>query len=212
MPEAAIAKRCGRRKWVASLKNAALLLGAVASTWLVCVFLGPYVGPFIIFIFFAIPFFLLRKKRYVVCLLWFLLCPLSVYFAWGVVSYWQGTAVIVFHGLPGTASLNVDPVLRCERATCGCVIRGYEWVWKVPNNSAVRLMTLLFGPMPGAYTGPYPTEEEAFEALQNAIPISPKYLMSDLFIVQGRKVQLDRGVGNGILAHMLISAVVDDEQ
>ena len=44
-------------------------------------------------------------------------------------------------------------------------VTGHEPFTILPNNLVLRALGALFGPMPGGYDGPYPTEEEAFALL-----------------------------------------------
>ena len=60
-------------------------------------------------------------------------------------------------------------------------------------------MITTFGPMPGAYTGAYPTRQQAITALQNAQEISVPALIKDTFTLNSKKYTLDRSVGPGIL-------------
>jgi hypothetical protein len=91
-------------------------------------------------------------------------------FLGGATTYVAGSAVLKTYGMPDPEFGNLDPQGRCRRRTSGCVVDGSEVFTQGPNNVAVRLMIRLFGPMSGAYTGPYPTRHEAFDALRLADP------------------------------------------
>ena len=45
---------------------------------------------------------------------------------------------------------------------------GSEWLRETPNNLAIQILTIIFGPMRGAYTGPYPSREEAIQAVNTS--------------------------------------------
>jgi hypothetical protein len=128
-----------------------------------------------------------------------LLSPLAVAFASGVVGYCRGTAALREVGLPGTTFHNLDPGLRCGRATSGCIDSGNKWVTHLPNNVAVSMMTRLFGPQRGAYTGPYPTEAEAIAAVTNAPPLAVSQVAAGTIRMGDREVRLDADVGPGLL-------------
>jgi hypothetical protein len=140
--------------------------------------------------------FMRRPWAAVVCVL---LSPLGVGFANGVVRYCRGEAYILYEGLPGTQSHNLDRELRCEQYSSGCLISGNEWLNHGPNNAAVRLMTRWFGPEPGTYRGPYPTEAEALAAVAGGQAVPVADVRSDAIRVGDRVVRLDAGVGTGLL-------------
>jgi hypothetical protein len=109
-----------------------------------------------------------REGALLILLSPFLVVPIFC-FAGGIVGYARGEARLRAAGLPGPEFHNLDRDLRCYRSTSGCLVDGSEAFTHGPNNAAVRLMIRLFGPMLGAYLGPYPTREEAW-ALADAAP------------------------------------------
>ncbi len=55
------------------------------------------------------------------------------------------------------------------------MVDGSEAFRERPNNSAIRIMASLFGPMRGTYHGPYPTREEALASLEGSdVRVSPE--------------------------------------
>lgn len=60
-------------------------------------------------------------------------------------------------------------------------------------------MIRLFGPMPGTYTGPYPTESEARAALSNAEALDVAALAQDRAALASGTIRLDAAVGEGLL-------------
>ena len=96
----------------------------------------------------------------------FVLVP-ALFFGWGILRYVAGSAVVMTYGMPGLEFDNLDPELRCHRSTSGCVVDGSEGFRHWPNNAAVLLMTRIFGTMPGAYRGAYPTRSEVAALLAN---------------------------------------------
>ncbi len=106
-----------------------------------------------------------RWKWAVAALMTPLLFPAGA-FASGAVRYWNGTGRLEGFGFPGIESDNLDPESRAPWAGGGCEPWGNEQLTLEMNNRAIRLMGLFFGPMPGAYRGPYPAREEAFRIVQ----------------------------------------------
>ena len=154
-------------------------------------------------LFFPVPIvlfaLLIPTRRWGLMALCALLSPMTLSFAAGVAGYCTGTATIRGMGLPGTGYFNIDPDLRCGRSTGGCLVNGGEILTDPPHNLAVVALTRLFGPQPGAYTGPYPTESEAKAALASAPPVSIDLLLKDQVDVTQPPVKLDAGVGAGLL-------------
>ncbi|WP_275826133.1 hypothetical protein [Paraflavitalea sp. CAU 1676] len=130
--------------------------------------------------FFSIPFGLLIWIGALICLFikksklkWYLLLISSwtLIPVWSFVSgtrdYFQGNAAIETFGLPGREFYNLDPDLRVWNSTSGCIVMGFEPFTQIPNNLAVRFWTSLLGIQKGAYTGAYPTKEQAKEMVSN---------------------------------------------
>jgi hypothetical protein len=147
----------------------------------------------------VIPVVLIFMRRPWAALVCVLLSPVGVGFANGVVRYCRGEAYLLYEGLPGTQSHNLDRELRCEQYSSGCLISGNEWLTHGPNNAAVRLMTRWFGPEPGTYRGPYPTEAEALAAVAGGTVVPLAEVRADRIRVGNRVVRLDTGVGQGLL-------------
>ena len=170
----------------------------VAAAALIVIWLCSLLGPLSL----AVPIvgigglaYLLRHRRFTAALLLVIATPLSVSFLWGVVDYANGNARLRYSGLPGTTFHNLDPDLRCGRSTYGCIVTGNEWVTQAPYNGAVRLLTACFGWMPNTYDGPYPTENDARNAIANGIPVSIRDLRNDRLVIGGVSIELDQGVG-----------------
>ncbi len=66
---------------------------------------------------------------------------------------------------------------------------------QIPNNAVLLVMTSLFGPMPGAYGGPYPSDTEVDAALRLAVPVSLAAVQEDRVTVGNREVRLRPGLG-----------------
>jgi hypothetical protein len=97
-------------------------------------------------------------------------------FASGVLGYATGTGEIMGYGLPGAEYFNLDRQTRAPIWNGGCVIFGPEIATLVPNNLALELMGRLFGVMPFAYDGPYPTRDEALALLdQSGTPVEADF-------------------------------------
>ena len=138
---------------------------------------------------------LVAQRRWGLIAMCVMLSPVTAGLVFGTVGYCTGTARLQGMGLPGFGYFNLDPELRCERSTGGCVVNGGEFLTQTPNNLAIVTLTRLFGPQPGAYTGPYPTEAQAKAALDAARPISPGMLSLDRVSLTEPSLKLDAGVG-----------------
>ena len=135
-----------------------------------------------------------RKKAWFALFLLLSLNPLAVFFAGGVVAYFQGAPTIRFMGLPDIESFNIDRSTRCFSSGGGCVMHGNEWVFLTPHNLAVRTMAQIFGPPSRSYDGPYPTQEEAMQLTANAPPIPISPFLEGNVNVNGKVVTLDKAM------------------
>ena len=151
-------------------------------------------------------FYLAGTRRWLCLAAMGLVSPLFVFFLLGTVDYFRATAALQASGLPGTEFHNLDPRVRCPWATSGCIVNGGEVLWQGPYNLAVRLATGAFGLMRGAYDGPYPTKEEALEALSGAGAVDSAGLVSDKVVVGTRVVTLDDTVGRDLVRHAWLGA------
>jgi hypothetical protein len=192
------AKRGGTFRTV--IRRVGVLFAAILAAWAAAMagpaslLLLPILGG-------GLVYFVVRR-RFVDAVAFVCLSPLAVMFTLGVIDYAHGRAKLRSMGLPGTESHNLDRQLRCGRSTGGCLVGGHEWAWLRPYNLAIRTMTACFGCMRGAYTGPYPTKDEALAALENAAVLPPADLAACRFSVGGRTIQLDEDVAT--LVHLQI--------
>lgn len=155
----------------------------------IAAFLGPlsFVIPILILI--GIP--LLCWKRAFRPLVWLLLLnPLTVAFGFGVASYLQGAPHLRYMGLMSIEFYNVDPDTRCFRSTGGCVVESNEWVRDVPHNFALATLTTIFGPASRCYDGPYPSKEEAMQAVETAEPTPLDVFVGGNVMAEGKAVDL----------------------
>lgn len=170
---------------------------ATVGVALALVYFVPLLGPLLL-----LPItcaFVLARGRFVTLGVIVALSPVGISSEQGVADYLHGTARLRHSGLPGTEFFNLDRQLRCGRTTYGCIVSGDEWLTQVPYNSAVGYLTATLGPMPGAYTGPYPTQDEAISALQQGTDIEIAQLVDDRVRIHDVEVSLDAGVGSGLL-------------
>jgi hypothetical protein len=144
-----------------------------------------------------------------------LLSPLVVVPLWslglGVWGYWTGTGYIRSYGLPGRHYHNLDPQLRCYKASKGCVIDGSEFLTQTPNNLALQSLITVFGPMRGHYAGPYPTPVQALGALEKSrptfLPGELKERSAGLGLPAGEALdQLSREIGHTLEKDLPIAA------
>jgi hypothetical protein len=189
-------------------KNLVAIVIALGLVWLSPVYAG-YVGPLLVLIFFIPILYFVFKWQFISAVLYVLLSPVAVFFYLGAVDYSRGTAVIIFKGLPRNSGMNLDPELRCPKSNAGCVIQEYEWMEIPPYNTAVLGLHHLFGPMRGAYTGPYPTKEETFMALRTADTINLNELIMDKGVIGSQEIKLESGVGRKLLTRLSIQYAVE---
>jgi hypothetical protein len=171
-----------------------LTVSAILTAWATAIF-GMFLVPIPIIVFAL----LVPQRRWRLIALCLALSPMSVGFLFGSIGYFTGTATLQGMGLPGPGYFNIDPELRCERSTGGCITNGGEALTQTPNNWAVVALTCLFGPQRGAYTGPYPNETQAKAALTSATPVSIELLAQDQVDVTQPPVKLDVGIGKELL-------------
>ncbi len=110
-----------------------------------------------------------------------------------------GNLVLHDVGMPKTSDLGLDRRYRCRVSTSGCIPIGNEWVFFVAYDFPARLLLGQFGWMPGTYTGPYPTEQETIQVLdQSEQPISVADFCNDAFSIGDIPIRLDHGVGQAL--------------
>lgn len=141
----------------------------------------------------------LVRRRWISAALIVACTPLTVTMLGGVAEYKAGTARLRTMGLPGLEFWSVDRGYRCEWMTGGCLSDGSEELRDGPYNTAVMLMIQLFGPMPGSYTGPYPTREEARAAVEEGTEVLVADLMNDTIRISPEVVRLDDGLGEQLV-------------
>ena len=169
----------------------------IAITWIVF-FLGPLSLAVPVAVC-SVSYQLFVARRYLAVGLFNLMTPLGLSAAMAVADYAMGDVHLRYSGLPETTFHNLDPETRCGKATYGCIVDGSEWITQLPYNTTARLLTACFGYTPGAYTGPYPTEEESRSALVHAPVISADELKLNRIVIGGETIQLDDGVGARLL-------------
>ena len=104
-------------------------------------------------------------KRYFLLSAWVFVPSCS--FMTGTASYFTGSASL--NGLGGPQIFHgIDRETRAAVTTSGCIAFGFEPFVNTGNNLAVSFWTNLLGYQRGAYTGIYPTQEEAIAALVTA--------------------------------------------
>jgi hypothetical protein len=129
--------------------------------------------------------------------------PLFYYYTNAVYEYSQGKASLI---IPSkyyrvTEGFNIDPQLRCKRSPYFCSV-DFRVIFQHPNNAAVPMMTSLFGYMPGAYSGPYPSKAEAMEAIATrGKPVECADLIADRVVLGTETYQLAAGEGRRFFRH-----------
>jgi hypothetical protein len=179
----------GKLPWV-------LLVVGVSLSWL-----GVSLSPTAAFLSWGCALSLVAFRKIRLLMFGLLLSPVFFCFSFGVIQYSRGTAVLQLAGDPTLEPGNLDHFTRCPVSLSGDIIYGHEWVRQVPYNSAVRILSLLFGPMQGAYVGPYLTETEAMRLLrENGQPVQLELLMADQLAFEEENFVLDCGVGLSFFA------------
>lgn len=106
-------------------------------------------------------------------------------------AYFTGTALYLFVGLPGGRSFNLDKERRCYRRSVGCVAALGTGFVVLPNNWVLDAAVATLGPMPGTYHGPYPSETEAYAAIEaQGTVLGYGELLGGRFVVDGQQVDL----------------------
>jgi hypothetical protein len=188
--------------------NLGMTVGLLLSTW-AAVLLGG-LGVLIVFVAIVMFMWAVARRRWLAIGLALLLSPMCVSVFVAASRYTGGTAVIEGMGLPGTEYGNVDPTLRCGRVTGGCLVSGTEWITEVPNNATVALLTRVFGPQRGAYTGPYPTDVQASAAVAaGGEPVPAAAVRADAIVLKTGTVNLAPGVGKRLLGNTYLSQWYD---
>ncbi len=98
-------------------------------------------------------------------------------------------------GYPGLELYDVSPRTRLQATSSGCIVFGGEWMLQRPNNLVLAVLTSVFGPMRGAYDGPYPSEGEVEMALRGAFALALSEVQSDRVVLAGREIRLRPGLG-----------------
>lgn len=176
-----------------------LALAGLALVWAGASFRIPFHAP----AFVALCLVLLVARRWKAAAILLLLSPPMLMVLMAGSGYTQGRASLRYVGLPGTGFHNLDPDLRVGRETMGDLVTGDEWLYILPSNATVRLLVATLGPMPGAYTGPYPGRDTVFSELERARPIPAGRFLEDVVVLDGREIRLDTGVGRGLVANGL---------
>lgn len=109
----------------------------------------------------------------------------------GISDYYDGTANYGKHsGFFAGERRNLDPVYRCYPRNAGCCRTSAEPFFDEPRDFAVHYLTQWFGPMRGAYQGPYPSKLEAFKVIkEKGQTISAAQILSGKFNVDGTSIE-----------------------
>jgi hypothetical protein len=139
------------------------------------------------------------RRAWISSVLIVVLSPFTLFFLLGIHDYSDGTARLRSMGMAGLKHWSLDSTYRCPRMTGGCVSHGGDWMRDEPYNAAVKVMILTFGPMAGSYVGPYPTQQEASEALKQGNELQAADIDADRILLGNAPVSLASGVGRGLL-------------
>jgi hypothetical protein len=174
----------------------AIVAGTVVVAWL-----SAFIGGVC---FLAVPAFLvvlvwlIRRRRWRPLVALLVTSPFAFAAVFAAVTYARGSARLLTVGLPGPDFYNVNPSTRYQSSSSGCIVDGSEWVLQLPNNLTLLALRAVLGPMPGAYDGPYPTDDEITGALRSAAPLNWAELERDNVSVGGGLVPLRTGIGSDL--------------
>lgn len=138
-----------------------------------------------------------RQKRWLRAAM-IVISPIPVIILLATTDYVRGVAELRGFGHPGTQFFNIDRAARCERANCGCIVNGSEWLTEDVHNATVGALIHTFGYQPGSYLGPYPSQVDAHEALKTSQPISIDDLRNDDFQLGKVRIRLAKDVGTAL--------------
>ena len=170
---------------------------AVVATWLYVVFGTPLALALVLMLGLCAWLVSLRRWRPLAVLA--MTSPFGVAAIWAAASYSAGKGRLWTVGLPAVGLANVSPSSCLQTVSSGCMVSGGEWAIQLPNNAVLLVMTSLFGPMRGAYDGPYSNDAEVDEALRAAVPVSLAAVQADRVIVGSREVRLRPGLGRRLV-------------
>ncbi|MEW4453521.1 hypothetical protein AB1L30_12675 [Bremerella sp. JC817] len=146
--------------------------------------------------------YLLRRRKVVLAVAILILTPPTLQAMLTTSQYFEGTARLHHLGLRRQEFGTLDRHTRCEHVSLGCIPSGREWILVPTNNITLKVLTAVLGPMAGAYSGPYPTLEEAQQALEAADGLKYKDVKTGRFIVDGQDVLLDTEVGRHLVSEL----------
>ena len=160
-----------------------------------------FLGPLSYLVLVAVPLALWRAWRQrarLALVLLLVLNPASGFFIAGVAAYVDGAPVLCLPSLPDLESYNPDSVNRCSRGVGTWQVNGSEWLTLHTSNAAVRLMCHSFGPPALAYTGPYPTKDEALALMAKALLTPVDEFLQGRVLADGKMVKLRPAVASGL--------------
>jgi len=154
-------------------------------------------GPLSYLVLVAVPLALWRawsQRARLALVLLLVLNPVSGFFIAGVAAYVDGGPVLRLPDLPDLEAYNPDPANRCSRGVGTCLVQGSEWLTLHTSNAAVRLMCHGFGPPAQAYTGPYPTKDEALVLMAKALLTPVDQFLQGRVLADGKMIKLRSAV------------------
>ena len=134
------------------------------------------------FLFWTPIVYLAARRKWATCLVFLSLTPYSVLLVERCRDYTAGSSLYVRHrgNLIQTPQGSADPRTRMRGFDPGCGTRSSNWWLRhAAERHAVPIMHFLTGPPPGAYRGPYPTQEEAANALRASGQVQPQSIFDD---------------------------------
>lgn len=168
----------------------------------------PLIAFLINVVFFPVVF--IRSRRWTRCVL-LGTSPVTFIVGPAIASYFGGAPQLRFIGHPGTKSFNVDPTTRCEWSGGGCIRIGNEWLINDVHNLAIQAMVHILGLPRGAYTGDYPTQDDARLVVRSGQIVSWSDLRRDVIKLRETDIRLHPGVGAALI-QQAISGNEQDEQ
>lgn len=174
-----------------------LTVAGVLAAWIYAVF-GVLVAPAPLVLLGVTVWLCVQRRRLELAIL-VGTSPIGVSLLFGIGSYLGGTAQLMTVGYPPVELANVGRMTRLQTASTGCMVSGGEWMTHLPNNAVLVALRFMFGPMPGAYDGPYPPDADVTETLSKAAPLATSDVELDRLHVSGRAIRLQPGIGKKLV-------------
>lgn len=150
----------------------------------------------------------LCQFRFRVAALYLAISPLGVPAAKATLDYTIGRA----HLCSPSGARNLDCELRVwPNSGRQCIYRGHEWAFRLPYDGTVCVLVKTLGYMPGAYSGSYPTPNEAITALGRGTNVPLEEILADRVCIGHAKYPLAQYAGMQLLRFSMSQYLLGDQ-